>query len=66
MSDNPSIDRDLLDRAMKVSGESSESAVLTQALQEFIASRSAKRLQELMGKLDWDAAYDYKRERSRN
>ena len=51
---------------MQVSGESSESAVLTKALQEFIARRSSKRLQELLGQLECDSAYDYKRERSRN
>ena len=63
---NPSIDRDLLEQAMKVSGESSESAVLTKALEEYIARRSQKRILELCGKLDWDPTYDYKRARSRN
>lgn len=66
MNQNPSIDRDLLKQAMRISGESSESAVLTKALEEFIARRSPKRILELAGKLEWDATYDYKRERSRN
>jgi hypothetical protein len=66
MNQNPSIDRDLLEQAMSVSGERSESAVLTKALEEFIARRSPKRVLGLAGKLEWDATYDHKRERSRN
>lgn len=66
MTDNPCVDRNLLEQAMDVSGESDASVVLTTALKEFIARRSPKRLLELMGKLEWDASYDHKRERSRN
>jgi hypothetical protein len=35
------------------------------ALEEFIARRSQKRLLDLAGKLDWDASWDYKKERTR-
>jgi hypothetical protein len=66
MKDYPCVDRHLLEKAMEVSGESDASTVLTQALEEFIARRSPKRILELMGKLEWDEAYDRKRERSRN
>ena len=66
MNLNPSIDRELLEQAMKVSGETSASAVLTKALEEYIARRSSKRILELAGKLDWDPTHDYKHERSRN
>jgi hypothetical protein len=66
MNDNPYVDRHLLEKAMEVSGESDASTVLTQALEEFIARRSPKRILELMGKLEWDESYDRKRERSRN
>jgi hypothetical protein len=66
MKANPSIDGKLLEQAMHVSGESSESAVLTKALEEYIERRSPKRILELCGKLDWDSAYDYKGERSRH
>jgi hypothetical protein len=65
MSTNYSIDRGLLEEAMKVSGESSESAVLAKALGEYIARRSPRRILELVGKFDWDPACDYKRGRSR-
>ena len=40
-------------------------AVVTKALQEFIARRQQRGLLALMGKLDWDASFDFKAERSR-
>jgi len=65
MATNLSIDPDLLDRALAVSGERTKKAAVTKALQEFIARRRQKRLLELMGALEWDEAFDYKAERSR-
>ncbi len=41
MKVNPSIGSKLLEQAMRVSGESSESAVLTKALEEYSARRSS-------------------------
>ncbi|MGI9301934.1 MAG: type II toxin-antitoxin system VapB family antitoxin, partial [Gammaproteobacteria bacterium] len=58
---NLSIDPELLDRALEVSGERTKKAAATKALQEFIARRE----QELFGSLDWDPDYDDKAERSR-
>ena len=66
MATNLAIDPDLLDRAVKVSGEKTKKAVVTKALQEFIARREQRRLVELMGTLDWDATFDFKAERSRS
>jgi hypothetical protein len=60
-----SIDPDLLSLALAVSGERTKKAVVTKALQEFIARRRQKRLLDLMGQLDWDEGFDYKAERSR-
>jgi len=65
MATNLSLDPDLLDRALEVSGERTKKAAVTRALEEFIARRQQKRLIDLMGKLEWDSAYDYKSERSR-
>jgi Arc/MetJ family transcription regulator len=65
MATNLSIDPDLLERALEVSGERTKKAAVTKALQEFIARRRQKRLLELIGKLEWDEAYDYKAERRR-
>lgn len=65
MATNLSIDPDLLDRALQVSGEKTKKAAVTQALVEFIAKREQTRVKDLFGQLDWDSDYDYKKERSR-
>ena len=68
MATNLSIDPDLIDQALQLSGERTKKAAVTKALEEFIARRKQKRLVELMGKLEWDESFDYnyKRERSRH
>ena len=65
MATNLSIDPDLLDRALAVSGERTKEAAVTKALQEFIARRGQKSLLQLTGMLEWDEGFDYKAERSR-
>jgi len=65
MATNLALDPDLIERAVKVSGEKTKKAAVTRALEEFITRRSQKRLVELMGKLEWDESFDYKAERSR-
>ena len=66
MATNLSIDPELLERALEISGEKTKKAAVTKALEEFIARRRQKRLLELMGKLEWDENFDHKSERSRN
>jgi len=65
MATNLSLDPELIDRALAVSGERTKKAAVTKALQEFIARREQKGLIELMGKLEWDPSFDYKSERGR-
>jgi Arc/MetJ family transcription regulator len=65
MATNLSIDPELLDRALEVSGERTKKAAVTKALQEFIGRREQKRILELFGKIDWDPTYDYKAARKR-
>ncbi len=66
MATNLSIDPELLERALELSGERTKKAAVNKALREFIAHREQKRIAGLFGKLDWDSDYDYKRERARN
>lgn len=66
MATNLSLDPDLIDRALALSGERTKKAAVTRALEEFIARREQKRLLELMGNLEWDNSFDYKAERSRS
>ena len=65
MATNLAIDPDILERAVKVSGECTKKAAVTKALQEFIARREQRHVADLFGKLEWDASFDYKAERSR-
>jgi Arc/MetJ family transcription regulator len=63
---NLSIDPELLNKALELSGERTKKATVNKALQEFIARREQERLLDLFGELDWDDDYDYKRERTRS
>ena len=66
MATNLALDPDLLDRVVAFSGEPTKKAAVTLALKEFVARREQRHVSELFGKLDWDASYDYKAERSRS
>lgn len=65
MATNLSLDPKLIERALELSGEKAKKAAVTRALEEFIARRRQKALVELMGKLEWDPSFDYKKARSR-
>jgi hypothetical protein len=65
MATNLSLDPDLLDKALEVSGEKTKKAAVTKALKEFIARREQRRILDLFGTLEWDNGYNYKEERSR-
>lgn len=62
MATNLAIDPDLLDRALKLSGERAKKAVVSRALQEFIAREEQPRVVELMGKLERDSSFGYEAE----
>jgi Arc/MetJ family transcription regulator len=66
MATNLDLDPDLIERALALSGAPTKRAAVTAALQEFIARREQRKVVELFGKFEWDPAYDYKRERSRD
>jgi Arc/MetJ family transcription regulator len=66
MATNLAIDPDLIEQALAVSGERTKKAAVTKALEEFVARRKQKRMLDLMGKLEWDPTFDYKRARSRD
>jgi Arc/MetJ family transcription regulator len=66
MATNLAIDPKLIERALKVSGERTKKAAVTKALEEFIARHDQRRLLDLVGKLEWDPTYNYKKERGRS
>jgi len=66
MATNLDIDPKLLQRALEVGGERTKTAVVSRALEEYVARREQRRLLELFGALEWDREFDYKAERSRS
>ena len=66
MATNLSLDPDLIERALEVSGERTKKAAVTRALEEFILRRKHMGLLDLMGKLEWDKSFDTKAGRSRS
>jgi Arc/MetJ family transcription regulator len=65
MATNLNLDPELVDKALRISGEKTKKAAVTKALEEFVARREQRRILDLFGKLEWNSGYDYKRERSR-
>jgi len=65
MATNLSLDPELLEKALEVSGEKTKKAAVTKALKEFILRREQRRILELFGTLEWNEEYNYKKERSR-
>ena len=65
MAINLSLDPELLEKTLRVSGEKTKKAAVTKALKEFVARHEQQQLAKLFGKLQWDQSYDYKKDRSR-
>ncbi len=65
MATNLSIEPELLEKALRVSGEKTKKAAVTKALEEFVARREQRKLLDLFGRLEWNPDFDYKKERSR-
>jgi len=65
MPTNLSLDPQLLEDALRVSGEKTKKAAVTKALKEFVARYEQRNVAKLFGKLKWDDSYDYKKDRSR-
>jgi hypothetical protein len=65
MATDLDIDPALIDRALLVSGERTNNAVVTRALEEFIARRRQRDLLAMFGQIEWDPRYDVKAQRLR-
>ena len=65
MSTNLSIDPDLLQKALEVSGLKTKKDTVNLALKELINSRKQLEIIDLFGKMDPDPDYDYKKGRVR-
>jgi Arc/MetJ family transcription regulator len=65
MPTNLAIDDKLLDEALSISGYKTKRETVNEALREFIQRRQRLELVKLFGKVEYDARYDYKKERRR-
>jgi len=65
MPSNLDIDDALLEEALRVGGQKTKKATVTEALTEYIQRRRQARLRRLFGKVEYDARYDYKAGRRR-
>jgi len=66
MATNLSIEPELLEKALEVSGEKTKKAAVTQALVEYIARRERPGIVDIFGQLEWDTSCDYKNDRERS
>jgi Arc/MetJ family transcription regulator len=63
MPTNLAIDDQLLGQALAVGGHRTKRQTVNEALREFIQRRKRLELLKLVGKVEYDPRYDYKRER---
>ena len=65
MATNLALDDKLLDEALKIGGRATKKETVTEALEEYIRRRKQARVTELFGSIDFDPAYNYKKQRRR-
>jgi Arc/MetJ family transcription regulator len=63
MATNLAIDDKLIEEALKLGGQKTKKAVVTDALVEYVQRHKQLRLLDLFHKIKIDAAYDYKQQR---
>jgi hypothetical protein len=56
----------LIDEALRIGGHKTKKAAVTEALEEYIQRRKQLRILDLLGKVDYDPNYDYKKQRRRS
>lgn len=60
---NLDLDPELIEHALRLSGEKTKKAAVTRALEEFVARHEVAGLADLLQESEWDPDYDYKAER---
>jgi Arc/MetJ family transcription regulator len=63
MATNLAIDDRLLEKARRIGGQRTKKATVTEALQEYIERREQAKILKLLGTVEFDPAYDYKKQR---
>ena len=65
MATNLQIDDRLITRAVKLGHHRTKKAAVTRALTEYIHHLEQEKILSLFGSVDFDPAYDYKKQRAR-
>jgi Arc/MetJ family transcription regulator len=65
MATNLGIDEDLLREAHKLGGHRTKKATVNEALAEYVKYRRRLKTLDLIGKIDFDPRFDYKKARRR-
>lgn len=65
MPTNLAIDDKLLEQAREAGGHRTKKDTVNEALREYIQRRRQRRIIKLFGTIDYDAAYDAKKQRRR-
>ncbi len=65
MATNLQLDDKLIRDAVTLSGHKTKKAAVTQALTDYVRHLQQERILDLFGKVDFDPAYDYKRQRAK-
>ena len=63
MPTNLALDDNLLNEALEIGNLKTKKETVTTALREFIARRKQFKIFDLAGAIEYDASYDYKKER---
>jgi Arc/MetJ family transcription regulator len=66
MPTNLAIDDDLLTEAQKVGGHRTKKDTVNEALKEYIQRRRQAKITDLFGTIEFETAYDYKKQRRRS
>jgi Arc/MetJ family transcription regulator len=65
MATNLQLDDKLIRDAVMLSGHKTKRAAVTQALTDYVRHLQQERILDLFGKVDFNPAYDYKRQRAK-
>lgn len=65
MATNLNIDESLLNEAQRIGRKKTKRETVNEALSEYIQRRKQKEFLSLIGTIDLDPSFDYKKERSR-
>lgn len=66
MPTNLAIDDKLINEALEIGKKQTKKAVVTEALEEYIARRKQLKVLDLFGRIDYEPDYNYKTQRKKS